>query len=75
MKITIENTSEIVTMANGTQARVWDGVTESGVRCHLLVMRVAVHKNDDASAFERELQERPPQAPAVPRVFDPRFIL
>ena len=75
MKITIENTSEIVTLPNGTQARVWDGVTESGVRCHLLVTRIAVHKDDDCGAFERELLEKTPKAPAVPLVFDLRHVI
>lgn len=75
MKITIENTSEIVSLPNGTQGRIWDGVTESGVRCHLLVTRVAVHKDDDNSAFERELREQEPKPPSRPNVIDPRFIL
>lgn len=60
MKITIEPTLKIVEL-NGVPARVWEGVTERGVPCHLFVTRIGVAKDQNAEEFERELEEqRPP---------------
>jgi hypothetical protein len=62
VKLIAESTDRIVTL-NGVPARVWEGTTESGVACFLFVTRIAVHKDEDASQFEAELQEqRPPSA-------------
>jgi hypothetical protein len=58
MKATVENTDQIVEI-NGIPARVWLGRTESGVCFELLVTRVAVSQNEDASQFEKELKEQP----------------
>jgi len=61
MKVTLENTTKIVTLTiNGQSvpARVWEGVTERGIRCHAYVTRIAVHEDDDASQFEEELKEQ-----------------
>lgn len=44
-------------LADGVPARVWEGETESGIKVHAFIPRVAVDKNDDASEFEKELQE------------------
>lgn len=60
MKITLESTSQIVQF-NGISCRVWEGATESGVRVHAFIPRVAVLAGDDSSELERELKEqRPP---------------
>ena len=60
MKVTLESTSKIVEV-NGVPCRIWQGETESGIPVHGFITRIAVHKNADASEFERELQEcRPP---------------
>lgn len=56
MKLTAESTDKIVHV-NGVPARVWNAVTEGGVRCTLLVTRVAVAVDQDGSEFERELSE------------------
>lgn len=78
MKITIENTDQMVTIetrAGGkVPARVWRGVTEHGIECQVLVTRLAVHKAADNSAFERELTE-PPTATIEGRAFDLRFFI
>jgi hypothetical protein len=74
MKITIESTTSIVEIDNAQQrpalqCRVWEGVTERGVKVQVLVTRIAVHKDDDVSQFEEELREmRAPtnNAPAFP---------
>lgn len=59
MKITMTST-ETLTDIDGVPVRLWEGVTEGGVACKVFVHRLAVHKDDDASAFERELQEKLP---------------
>lgn len=78
MKITIENTGQIVSIETRTgdkiPARVWKGVTEHGIECQVLVTRLAVHKAADNSAFERELSE-PPTATIEGRAFDLRFFV
>ena len=74
MKITIENTSEIVHI-NDVPGRVWRGKTESGIEVHCIITRVAVLKTQDCSQFEKELQETPPPAVAVTGVFPLRMIL
>lgn len=56
MKIKLESTTKMVTL-NGVEARVWQGVTESGIRVHAYITRVAVSQGDDCTEFERELQE------------------
>lgn len=78
MKLTLENTDQIVTIDPQMQlvkGRVWDGVTENGVRVQCIIIRVAVHKDDDSSQFERELEENPPKPAEGVRAFDARFIL
>jgi len=61
MKVTLESTTKIVTLETPTgavPARVWEGFTESGIACQAFVTRIAVHKHDDSSQFERELEEQ-----------------
>lgn len=58
MKITIESTSKIVEL-NGIPARVWEGQTESGVKIHCFINRVAIDKDEPrVEEFEKELQEQ-----------------
>lgn len=64
MKVQLHSTEKIVTI-NGIPARVWEGVTEGGVNCHAFITRIAVHENDDASEFEKELQEHSPPSSAA----------
>lgn len=58
MKLTIESTTHVVTL-NGVPARVWEGITESGVHVHCYVTRIAVPNDSPAEQerFARELQE------------------
>ena len=65
MKMTITATGQ-VTDINGVAVRVWEGVTEGGVACKVFVHRVAVHREQDSSQFERELLEQAPPAAYVP---------
>lgn len=78
MRVTLESTTkvvEIMTPSGPVPARVWEGTTETGIRCYALITRIAVHKDDDAAEFERSLQEqRTPSAEAV-SVFNSRLVL
>lgn len=56
MQATLSSTEKIVHI-NGVPARVWEGVTERGIRMHAFITRVAVDKMSDASEFERDLKE------------------
>lgn len=79
MRIMIENTDQIVSVEtkNGSKvpARVWRGVTDGGVECQVLVTRVAIHRDADNSALERELQEHPPAKMERPRAYDLRLFI
>jgi len=58
MKVTLESTTKIVELTMNGQtlpARIWEGTTESGIKCHAYITRVAVSQADDATAFERDL--------------------
>jgi hypothetical protein len=63
MKITIESTSKIVKL-NDVPARIWEGETESGIKIHCYVTRIAIDEKETRTAeFERDLQEhRAPSA-------------
>lgn len=74
MKITIESTSKIVRL-NGVPARVWEGQTESGIKVHCFVTRVAIDINETRTKdFERELQEQRAPSPEIAAI-DARLIL
>ena len=64
MKIALESTTKIVSI-NGVPARVWEGVTDSGVRVHAFITRIAVAVQDDATQFEAELTECRTPSPEI----------
>lgn len=73
MKITIESTARIVN-ASGIDCRVWEGVTERGIKVQCLIPRIAALKDQDLSQFEAELQEK--KAPSADaEAFPLRMIL
>jgi hypothetical protein len=78
MTVTLETTTRIVNvMQDGVAvpARVWEGRTDKGVRCHALIVRIAVHRDEDATEFERDLQQqRAPSADAA-AIFPLRLVL
>lgn len=58
MKITVESTSKMITL-NGVPARIWEGFTESGIKCHCYITRIAIDKDESRSEeFEKELSEQ-----------------
>ena len=74
MKLIIESTTKTVEL-NGVPARVWEGHTESGIAVHCFITRVAVHKDLDASQFEKELLEQKPPSFEVDQAYPLRMIL
>jgi hypothetical protein len=64
MFILIHSTTKIVTI-NGVPARIWEGRSHNGVKVHCYITRISVHKNEDTSVFERELQEHEPPSVEV----------
>lgn len=61
MLVQIQSTDKIVHL-NGVPARIWEGVTDSGIKVHEYITRIACDKDEPCTqVFERELQEhRPP---------------
>lgn len=57
MKITIESTTKIVEL-DGIPGRVWEGVSEGGVKIICFITRVAAQEGQDLNQFEAELQEQ-----------------
>lgn len=63
MKAKIESTQKIIEF-NGVPARVWEGETDSGIKCHFYITRVSINADETRTAeFEQELkQQKPPSA-------------
>jgi hypothetical protein len=81
LKLTLENTSQIVMLSHESApnveipARVWEGTTESGIKVQCLITRVSAAADQDLTQFDKELREvRPPSVDAV-RCFPLRLIL
>jgi len=62
MKVTLESTSKVVSISTGyheaMECRVWEGVTERGVKVQCLIPRIAVALGEDHAQFEAELKEQ-----------------
>jgi len=58
MKIQIEATDQLTQM-DGIPVRVWNGMTERGIPCLVMVHRVIVRTDADTERFERELLTMP----------------
>lgn len=67
MQLTITPTNEFAS-ADGVPMRVWQGVSDRGIRCLVLVRRIAIEEGEDTAEFERELIEEE----GGPRPRDPR---
>jgi len=79
MTVTLHSTDKIVTLVTAggeVDARIWEGHTEHGIACHAFVTRIAVHKDLDASAFEKELRAmHAPVSPALQGVYPARLVI
>ncbi len=65
MKMTIESTTKIVEI-NGVPCRLWEGVSEGGVKLHCFITRIGVAESEDCTVFERELKECRPPTVVIP---------
>jgi len=80
MKITITPTEKLISIADLERmeiprlVRAWEGVTESGARCTVLVSGVAVKNTEQQGEFEKELREFIPRE-RDRQVFDLRHVL
>ena len=60
MNIQLHSTTKIVHL-NGVPARIWEGITEGGIKCHAYITRIACHKDEpNIDEFERDLKEDAP---------------
>lgn len=78
MKVTIESTDKIVELTMHGQtlpARVWEGETAHGVKCHAYITRIAVDPDADAREFERDLQAQHKPASAAIAAIPLRLVL
>lgn len=83
MKVTLESTTRIVELevAAGVvvPGRIWEGVTESGIRVVALVTRIAAETGngpDTLAEFERELQQcHEPRTRGALEAFPLRMVL
>jgi hypothetical protein len=78
LKVQLESTDQIVeleTASGAVPARIWEGHTESGIAIHAFITRVGVHKEDDASQFERELLPCRAPSPVIAGVYPRRLVL
>ncbi len=65
MKITIESTTKIIDF-NNLPARVWEGHTESGIKVHCYITRVAIDKDEPRTIeFRKELLEQKAPSPEI----------
>ena len=65
MKAILNSTSKIVEL-NGIPARIWEGETDSGIKIHAFISRIAIDKNEpDKEQFEKELQQCNPPLEAI----------
>ncbi len=73
MKVTLESTTKVVEL-NGVPARIWEGETESGIKVHAYITRIALHQEDDQPQFAAELSECRAPSPVVEAI-PPRLVL
>lgn len=65
MTITVHSTEKIIEF-NGIPARVWEGETETGIKMHCYITRVAIDANETRSEqFEKELKEQRVPSPEI----------
>lgn len=68
MEVTLKSTDKIVTLCAGkgeVPARLWEGTTANGVKCHAYITRIAVDRQDDVAEFERDLKEHAAPSPEL----------
>lgn len=65
MLVQIQSTEKIVTV-NNVPARIWEGVTDSGIKVHAYITRIAIDKDEpNSEQFEKELTEHRAPSPEI----------
>lgn len=79
MKATISSTDRIVEVSDPggrrAWARVWEGVTESGVAFTAYITLVQVRAGSGEAAFNRELVRSGPPSAETWRAIDARYVV
>jgi hypothetical protein len=78
MKVTLESTDKVVELKTATgivPARLWEGETAGGIRCHAFITRIAVHDSLAATEFEQDLSEQRPVSKELAQLYDSRLVL
>ena len=63
MIVRLKSTTKVVTLKSHEgifgeiPARIWEGTTESGIKVHAYITRIAVNSEQNQKEFQRELQE------------------
>ena len=71
MTLSIRSTSKIVLLGNAQSrdtvpARIWEGMTSTGIKVHCFIARVVVDKDEGRiEEFQRELQECAPPSTEI----------
>lgn len=65
MQVQLRSTEKIVHL-NGTPARIWEGITDTGVKVHAYIARIACDKDEpNVEQFEKDLKEHRPPSPEI----------
>lgn len=56
MRIMIEST-DVLTTVNGVLVRLWAGETDDGIPVKVFIALIAVDREEDTTAFDRDLKE------------------
>lgn len=80
MKATVTSTSRVVDISDPSgrraTARVWEGVTENGVRFTAYITQVQVLKGGGREAeFNRDLAQSSPPAPETLKAIELRYLV
>lgn len=70
MQVQLQSTTKVVELViNGVNvpARIWEGHTAAGVKCHAYITRIACSPGEDEQQFKAELlEQREPTIPSIP---------
>ena len=60
MRAILNSTTKIVKI-NGIKTRVWEGISESGIKMHAYIALVGIDKNEkNTEQFDKELEQMQP---------------
>jgi len=71
VEVQLTSTTKVVEFLVGgvrVPARIWEGVTANGIRCHAYITRIAVSRSEDTAEFEADLAEQSPPSTEVTQI-------